>query len=99
MSQSATRSKIRMPTRDESRAIDAAARSDPDAMPMTAEQLDALVPLRALRGRPRSDSPKLLVSIRYSPDVIAHFRSTGAGWQSRMNAVLERYVHRKARDA
>jgi uncharacterized protein (DUF4415 family) len=90
MSPSARRSKIRMPTRDERRAIDAAARSDPDAVPMTAERLAALVPLRALRGRPRSDTPKPLVPIRCSPELIAHVRSAGAGRPSRMNAVLHR---------
>ena len=40
------------------------------------------------RGRPKSDAPKEAVNIRLDPDVLAHFRRTGAGWQSRINAAL-----------
>ena len=56
--------------------------------------LEAMVPLARLRGRPRSDRKKALVSIRYRVEVLDYFRSTGAGWQSRMDAVLREYVHR-----
>ncbi len=35
-------------------------------------------------GRPRSDNPKRLISIRLTDDVIARWRSTGPGWQTRM---------------
>ena len=31
------------------------------------------------RGRPRKANPKLQVSIRYSPEVIAHFKAKGRG--------------------
>lgn len=41
-----------MPTADEDKAITAAARNDPDALPLTAKQLKSMVPLRTLRGRP-----------------------------------------------
>jgi len=88
-----------MPTEDEDRAITAAARSDPDAQPLTPKQLKAMVPIRALRGRPRSENKKLLVSVRYSPEVIAYFKSTGEGWQSRMDGVLRQYVSRHSRSA
>jgi uncharacterized protein (DUF4415 family) len=30
--------------------------------------------------------------VRYSPEVIEFFRSTGEGWQSRMDGVLKQYV-------
>jgi uncharacterized protein (DUF4415 family) len=30
--------------------------------------------------------------MRYSPEVIEFFRSTGPGWQSRMDGVLKQYV-------
>ena len=63
----------------------AAAKADPDARPLTAKQLKAMVPLRALRGRPKSASAKQLVSVRYSPEVLAYFKSTGEGWQARMD--------------
>jgi uncharacterized protein (DUF4415 family) len=35
---------------------------------------------------------KRLVSIRYTPRVIEYFKSTGKGWQTRMDAVLLAYV-------
>lgn len=42
------------------------------------------------RGRPKSKNPKRPVSLRLDPDVIAHFRRTGRGWQSRINALLRK---------
>ena len=86
-----------MPTLSENRRIAAAARSDPDAQPLTTKQLKAMVPLRALRGRPKSANPKQLVSVRYSPEVLAFFKATGEGWQSRMDGVLRQYVLRRSR--
>jgi uncharacterized protein (DUF4415 family) len=86
-----------MPTTEEDRAITAAAKTDPDAQPLTLKQLKAMVPMRALRGRPKSENKKLLVSVRYSPEVVAYFKSTGAGWQSRMDGVLREYVERRSR--
>ena len=97
MSKISKRSTILMPTAEEDKAITAAAKSDPDAQPLTPKQLKAMVPIRALRGRPRSENKKLLVSLRYSPEVIAYFKSTGEGWQSRMDAVLRKYVTRHSR--
>ena len=97
MSKSQRLSSVAIPTLEENRAINAAARSDPDAKPMTAAQLAGLVPLRSLRGRLPSASKKQLVSVRYSPEVLEFFRSTGDGWQSRMDGVLKKYVEVQAR--
>jgi uncharacterized protein (DUF4415 family) len=94
MSKTSKRPAIAVPSLREDKAINAAARSDPDALPLTSKQLKAMVPLRALRGRPKSDSPKQLVSVRYSAEVLEYFRSTGEGWQSRMDGVLREYVTR-----
>jgi len=88
---------VAMPTVEEDKAITAAARSDPDAKPLTPKQLQAMIPLRALRGRPKSPHKKLLVSVRYSPEVVAYFKATGEGWQSRMDGVLKAYVERRSR--
>ncbi len=97
MSKVSKRPAVRMPTAAEDKAITAAAKSDPDAQPLTPTQLKAMVPLRSLRGRPKSESKKLLVSVRYSPEVVAYFKSTGEGWQTRMDEALREYVsHRKA---
>jgi hypothetical protein len=65
MSRTSRRPEIVLPTPEEDRAITAAAKADPDAQPLRAKQLKAMVPMRSLRGRP-SPRAKLLVSIRYS---------------------------------
>ena len=47
------------------------------------------------RGRPvgsvKNDA-KQAVTVRYSPDVLAAFRATGAGWQTRMNDALKDWL-------
>ena len=99
MSKPSKRSSISLPTPEEDRIITKAAKSDPDAQPLTPKQLKSMIPIRALRGRPRSENRKLLVSVRYSPEVVAYFKSTGEGWQSRMDGVLRQYVARHSRRA
>jgi hypothetical protein len=42
-----------MPSLEEDHLITAAAESDPDALPLTAEQMTAMVPMPVLRGRPK----------------------------------------------
>jgi uncharacterized protein (DUF4415 family) len=88
-----------MPSLEEDRAITAAAKADPEAQPLTAKQLKSMVPMRKLRGRPKSPDKKLLVSIRYSREVVEFFKSTGEGWQSRMDGILRRYVARRSKGA
>ena len=99
MSKISKRPAVAMPTVAEDRAITAAAKADPDAQPLTPGQLKAMVPLKSLRGRPKSANKKLLVSVRYSPEVLAYFKSTGEGWQSRMDGVLQQYVARHSKRA
>ena len=99
MSRTSRRTEIVLPTPEEDEAILAAAKADPDAQPLSATQLKAMVPMRSLRGRPKSANKKLLVSIRYSPEVVAYFKSTGEGWQARMDSVLRQYVARRTNAA
>ena len=99
MSKVSKRPAVVMPTDRENRLITAAAKADPDAQPLSPKQLKAMVPMRALRGRPKSPNPKQLVSVRYSPEVLAYFKATGEGWQSRMDGVLREYVTRRSRQA
>jgi uncharacterized protein (DUF4415 family) len=40
------------------------------------------------RGRPRSDHKKEAISLRVDADVLDAFKSTGEGWQTRMNGIL-----------
>lgn len=41
-------------------------------------------------GRPRSVNPKQMISLRLPPEVIARWKATGPGWQTRMAKRLER---------
>ncbi len=41
-------------------------------------------------GRPRSVSPKQMISLRLPPEVIARWKATGPGWQTRMAKRLEK---------
>lgn len=48
---------------------------------------------RKRRGRPKGSlnpNPKQQISLRLDKDVIAHFRATGPGWQTRINEALRR---------
>ncbi len=97
MSKTSKRTSVRIPSVQEDKRITAAAKADPDAHPLTPQQLKSMIPMRALRGRPKSANAKQLVSVRYSPEVLKYFRSTGEGWQSRMDRVLSEYVARHPR--
>lgn len=63
--------------------VERAVASDPDWDGIPGdwhEQAEAVVP-----------RPKIPVSIRLDADLIEHFRSTGRGWQTRVNAILRAY--------
>ena len=81
------KTKIIMPTPEEDAAITAAALSDPDALPLTDEELAQFRPVRP-RGRPALESKKIATSVRLDPVVLQAFKSTGQGWQTRMNDAL-----------
>jgi len=49
------------------------------------------------RGRPRLERPKRAVKLRLDQDVLDHFRASGPGWQTRINATLARAVARAKR--
>ena len=51
----------------------------------------------AAKRRPGQRGPqvaptKQLVSVRYSPEVLAFFKASGTGWQSRMDDALKQWV-------
>ena len=52
------------------------------------EELKEKLAVRRAGGRPKSAAPKESMTLRYSPDVLAAFRATGKGWQTRINAAL-----------
>ena len=47
------------------------------------------------RGRPKAAAPKQAINIRLSPDVLTHFRATGPGWQSRIDAALKKHIAKR----
>ncbi|MDB5588933.1 MAG: BrnA antitoxin family protein [Devosia sp.] len=53
----------------------------------------------SMPGRPKSESPKVSVSLRLDPDVVAGFKADGPGWQTRMNAVLADSLKRARKQA
>jgi uncharacterized protein (DUF4415 family) len=44
------------------------------------------------RGRPRSEHPKVAISIRLSEDVLSRFKASGPGWQSRIDSALKDWL-------
>lgn len=82
------------PTDEEDAAITAAALSDPDALPLTEEQLAQLRPWR-LRLLPPPGSPKVSLRIDYDADLVDVFKRTGEGWEAGMNAVLREWAMRR----
>ncbi|RPH47253.1 MAG: hypothetical protein EHM85_20200 [Desulfobacteraceae bacterium] len=50
---------------------------------------------RGAQKRPKKDP----VTIRYSRDVLKYFRSTGPGWQARIDAVLKEWVAQHGQDS
>ncbi len=47
--------------------------------------------LRAVRG-PQKAPTKERITIRLSPEVVAQFRATGDGWQTRVDAALKDWL-------
>ena len=80
--------------------IDKASQPDPENPEWTEEmaanalRLADLPPsLRAkLRGGPRAVIVKERTTIRLSADVLARFRATGSGWQTRIDAALKEWL-------
>ena len=48
--------------------------------------------LLAHRGRPKAEVTKVRVGIRLSSEVIDHFKASGDGWQTRIDAALRQYI-------
>ncbi|CAK0750785.1 conserved hypothetical protein [Gammaproteobacteria bacterium] len=45
---------------------------------------------------PARKPKKILLSVRYSPEVVEYFRSMGEGWQSRMDDVLKDWIKNRS---
>ncbi len=95
------------PTTAENKQINAGIEGDADnpefsskgftkAMPASKmfapETMQALVAMKRPTGRPKSETPKVFTAIRLDADVLAEFKATGKGWQTRMNAALRQFI-------
>ena len=85
---------------EEDAAITAAAADDPDNPIWDDETLSRMRPVREVapeliemakrRGRPPLAQPKVATKLRLSADVLARFRATGPGWQTRIDETLRK---------
>lgn len=74
--------------------------SDPDAPEATEDELAQAKPFseafpaladamrKNIGGRPKAENPKVAISLRLDQDVVARFKASGPGWQTRMNRAL-----------
>ena len=86
------KSKLARPTAREERAINAGIARDRDTYELTDKEFEQLRPVR--RGRPKSATHKIPVTVRLDPQIVEFFRAGGRGWQTRMNTALAAYVSR-----
>jgi hypothetical protein len=84
------------------RAVAAVAAADPVALPTGIDWKQGVVTsgggvaetiaqLRRTRGKNRNPT-KEQVAIRLDPEVLAAFRASGRGWQTRLNTVLKEWL-------
>ena len=89
-------------TPEEEAAIQAAIEADPDSQELDQEWFARARPVsdehpliversKQRRGKQKA-ATKEHISIRLDADLAAHFRSTGPGWQSRLNSTLREAV-------
>ncbi|WP_250483290.1 BrnA antitoxin family protein [Caballeronia sp. GaOx3] len=82
---------LELPTPEEDKAINRGIAADPDTYEVSDEQFKKMK-RRGERGRPRLDSPKVLLSVRYDADIVEAFKASGDGWQTRMNDALREWL-------
>ena len=51
-----------------------------------------LVAMKRPRGRPKADITKVFTAMRLDADVLEAFKSSGKGWQTRINAALRQFI-------
>lgn len=72
-----------LPTNAEEAQINAGIAADPDAYEMSPTEFKQL-----RRGRPLGSGKKVQVTLRLDADLLEKFKSTGSGWQTRVNDAL-----------
>ncbi len=107
MKESFTMSGSQQVSKDQLALLAAIEKSDPskdyvwdgveeDDRPLSKHELSTgLEAYQRTRGRPAGSGKKEAVAIRLDRDVLEVFRSSGPGWQTRINEVLREWVKRK----
>lgn len=87
--------RLRIPDAAEEARINAGIALDTDTYEPGEAEFKQMKPVG--RGRPVSANPKEHINLRLSPDVLAAFRATGKGWQTRIDETLRAAL--RAKDA
>ena len=66
---------------------------DPNDETATEEYLSRAIVRRPGQRGPQKAPTKERVTLRLSLDVVAHFRATGEGWQTRIDEALKKLIH------
>jgi uncharacterized protein (DUF4415 family) len=97
--------KLKAPTRTEDEQINRGIAGDPDTFEASDEDFARARPARDVlpravyeeaikrrRGQrgPQKSPVKKAITLRIDPDILARYKATGPGWQSRMNEALRR---------
>ena len=79
-----------IPNDAEDLAINTGIAQDADTMEISDAQFAQMRPVKL--GRPFAQQTKERITIRLSADVLAAFRATGTGWQTRVDAALKDWL-------
>lgn len=77
-----------LPSDRENEDINNGIAADLDTHELTDQEFEQLRPV----GRPKAEVTKERITIRLSPEVVAKFRATGSGWQTRLDKALQEYL-------
>ena len=98
---------VKPPAAEENVTINAGIAADPDspelddkwfagaqpaAKVLDAELYASLVAMKRPPGRPCAEQTKVFTGIRLDADVVASFKASGKGWQTRMNEALRDWL-------
>lgn len=57
------------------------------------EKYAQVLAMKRPRGRPKAAETKVFTALRLDADLLAAFKATGKGWQTRINAALRVFLH------
>lgn len=73
-------------------AVERMATEDPDNFLKTGEDWERAIIHRPGKRGPQKTPTKKSIAIRLSQDIVENFKSTGAGWQTRIDDALRTYL-------